>query len=131
MPPLRICRAFVSFDFDHDGALKNLLVGQARHGSSPFVIEDWSIKLASRGWKADARRRIRRADILIIICGHHTHQAVGVSAELAIAKEEKKPYRLLAGRKSGGNRRPQGAWFWETMHKWTWENLRAITTGSR
>ena len=37
-------RAFISFDFDHDEDLRNLLVGQARNPDSPFNIADWSVQ---------------------------------------------------------------------------------------
>lgn len=37
-------RTFISFDYDHDLDLKNLLVGQARNTDSPFEITDMSIK---------------------------------------------------------------------------------------
>ena len=37
-------RTFISFDYDHDSDLKNLLVGQARNEDSPFEITDMSIK---------------------------------------------------------------------------------------
>ena len=40
---------FVSFDYDHDARLKDLLVGQARNPGSPFFIEDWSIKKETKG----------------------------------------------------------------------------------
>jgi hypothetical protein len=129
MPPRKKVPVFLSFDYDHDSDLRTLLIGQSRHTDSPFSIADWSIKYASRGWKAEARQRIRRAGLVIVICGNHTDQAVGVAAELAIAKEEKKNYFLLAGRKHGPNRRPQGTWFWETIHAWTWDNLRSMTSG--
>ena len=39
-------RSFISFDYDHDADLKNLLVGQARNSDSPFEITDLSIKEA-------------------------------------------------------------------------------------
>ena len=121
-------RVFISFDFDHDLDLKNLLVGQSRHPDSPFFIDDWSIKYASKGWKSLVRDRIRRSDCVIVICGDHTHQAAGVKAEIAIAREERRPYYLLRGRKIGSVRRPQGTRFWESVRPWTWANLRAITT---
>ncbi len=132
MAPQAKTRVFISFDYDHDQALKNLLIGQARHERSPFSVEDWSIKQASTAWKSDARDRIRRADQVIVICGYHTHQAVGVSAELGIAKKEEKPYFLLRGRKNGWVRRPRGAsvW-WDTVHPWTWDSLRTMTTEGR
>jgi len=125
-------RAFISFDYDHDQDLKNLLRGQARNIDSPFYIEDWSIKVASGKWKSEARDRIRRADLVIVICGCHTHQAVGVSAEIEIARKEDRPYYLLRGRKSGWVRRPRGtSVWWDTMHPWTWDALLKITTGNR
>ena len=39
-------RTFISFDYDYDLDLKNLLVGQARNDDSPFEITDMSIKEA-------------------------------------------------------------------------------------
>ena len=36
-------RTFISFDYDHDSDLKNLLVGQARNPDAPFEITDMSI----------------------------------------------------------------------------------------
>jgi hypothetical protein len=129
VPARKASRVFVSYDYDNDLDLKNLLVGQARHKGTPFSVQDWSVKYASRGWKSDARSRIRGASQVIVICGRYTNQAVGVSAEVEIARESKTPYYLLQGRKSGPVRRPKGTHFWETVYPWTWENLSAITTG--
>ena len=131
MPRMRKTRVFISFDYDHDEDLKVLLVGQARNPQSPFFVEDWSIKEASPDWKAKARDRIKRADQVLVICGKHTHQAVGVSAEIVIAREAKTPYFLLRGRASGWVRRPRGTSVCEMVYPWTWDNLRAITTGKR
>ncbi len=108
-----------------------MLIGQSRHPRSPFYISDESIKQASRRWKSEARTRIRRADMVIVICGLQTHRAVGVTTEIDIARAEGKPDALLRGRRRGWVRRPRGAWFWETMHDWTWDNLRVMTTGKR
>src|SRR5207237_4319662 len=89
-------RAFISFDFDHDEDLRTLLVGQAKNPDTPFEITDWSVKEAMTGdWKEKARRRIRQVDLVIVVCGEYTHTATGVSAELNIARDEKKPYFLL------------------------------------
>lgn len=82
-------RTFISFDYDHDLDLKNLLVGQARNTDSPFEIIDMSIKeTISKDWKDNARRRIKGCDVVIVICGKNTNSATGVSAELEIAQEE-------------------------------------------
>jgi hypothetical protein len=37
-------KVFISFDYDHDVDLKNLLGGQAKNDDSPFEITDMSIK---------------------------------------------------------------------------------------
>src|SRR5258705_12458685 len=69
-------RIFISFDYDHDHDLKNALVGQAKLPDSPFEIADWSIKEPSADWKEKARARIRRADVVAVICGHRTDTAI-------------------------------------------------------
>lgn len=127
--PRKKARVFISFDYDHDNDLRVPLLGQAKNHDTPFSFEDWSIKHETKGWKADARKRIGRSDVVIVISGHNTHQAVGVTEEIKIAREEGVPYRLLRGRRNGTCRRPDGtSWLWDTMHSWTWDNLRAIST---
>lgn len=123
-------RAFISFDYDHDARLKDLLLGQAKHSDTPFEIADWSIKTASPTWKAEARRRIKAAGLVIVLCGQHTHTAVGVAEELRIAKEEGVPYFLLAGYQTG-NTKPTTATTGDKLYKWTWDNLKALVKGSR
>jgi len=123
-------RAFISFDYDNDARLKDLLVGQAKHPDTPFEITDWSIKLASPTWKAEARRRVRAAGLVIVLCGQNTHTAVGVAEELLIAKEEGIPYFLLAGFKSGSTK-PTSAAASDKLYNWTWGNLKALVGGAR
>ena len=61
-------RVFISFDYDHDEALRMLLVGQSRNGDSPFSLADWSIKeRINADWKAKARTRIRGVDTVCVI----------------------------------------------------------------
>src|SRR5213594_2257893 len=92
-------RAFISFDFDHDEDLRNMLAGQAKHPDSPFEIKDRSLKEPLTGdWKEKVRRRMDNIDVVIVMCGEYTHTAKGVAAELTIAREAKKPYFLLWGR---------------------------------
>lgn len=122
---------YISFDYDHDSDLKTLLVGQAAHGDSPFSIADWSIKEASRDWKAKARERIKRVKQVVVLCGEHTDTAIGINAEIAIAREEKKPYFLLAGRASGKNKKPTSALSSDKMYDWTWPNLKTLIGGGR
>lgn len=125
-------RVYISFDFDHDEELKNFLVGQARNEDSPFEISDWSLQEAVTGdWQRKARERIRRADQVAVICGHHTDKAAGVSAEVTIAREEEKPYFLLHGRSTGTVKKPAAALAADKIYDWTWPNLKKLIAGGR
>lgn len=125
-------RSFISFDYDHDSDLKNLLVGQAKKTDSPFEITDMSIKEAiTTDWKANARRRIKGCDVVIVICGKYTHTATGVSAELKIAQEENIPYFLLKGRSDATCVKPKEAKQSDKIYSWTWDNLKLLIGGAR
>lgn len=124
-------RVFVSFDYDHDSDLKTLLINQAKFPDSPFEVADWSIKEASTDWKAKARKRIRAADQVIVLCGQHTGTATGVSVEVTIAQEEKIPYFLLGGRKGKTNVKPKAANSTDKVYEWTWPNLKKLIGGAR
>ncbi|MFJ8770248.1 TIR domain-containing protein [Streptomyces clavifer] len=124
-------RVFISFDYDYDKALKDFLIGQARHPDSPFEIHDWSIKEASPDWKAKARRRIRASDIVIVMCGNHTDTAVGVAIELEIAQEEGAEYFLLNGYSGKTGKKPSTAKASDKIYKWEWNALKALVGGAR
>lgn len=125
-------RAFVSFDYDHDDTLKTFLIGQSKHDDTPFELADWSIKEAiDKNWKDHARKRIKSVDVVIIICGEHTHTASGVSAELAIAQEENVPYFFLKGYANLNCTLPVGAKTTDKLYKWSWDNLKALIEGKR
>ena len=123
-------RAFISFDFDHDDNLRNALVGQAKYSNSPFEIVDASVRRRLRGdWERQVRNRIRRADLVIAICGEHTHEAEGVAIEVKIAREEGVEYFLLRGHKDRVCTKPTAALMYDEMHEWTWGNLRKLIEG--
>ena len=125
-------RVFISFDFDNDEDLKNALVGQARYPNSPFEIADWSVKEPFTGnWQAKVRERIKRIGVTVVICGHWTHTARGVAAELQISRELGKPYFLLIGRKDNRYRKPTTAFRNDKVYDWTWRNLEALFAGRR
>ncbi len=124
MPKIRV---FISFDFDHDEHLRNLLVGQAKNPDTPFEIANWSVKEAMTGdWKVKVRNRIRQVDQVIVICGEHTDKAAGVSVEVKIAQDEGKPYFLLWGRSEKSCKKPTSAKNSDKIYKWTWENLKKL-----
>lgn len=124
-------KVFISFDYDHDIDLKNLLVGQAKNTDSPFEIIDMSIKeVISSDWRSAARIRVRKCDIVIVICGEHTDTASGVSAELKIAIEEEKAYFLLKGRANAICVKP-ALQVSDKIYLWTWDNLKILINGKR
>lgn len=124
-------RCFVSFDYDNDANLKDLLIGQSKNEDSPFEISDWSIKEASSDWKDKARMRIRNSEVVIVICGKNTNEATGVAIELSIAQEEGKDYFLLAGYSDGSCKKPTSAKSSDKVYKWTWDNLKNLIHGGR
>ncbi|HPT47610.1 MAG TPA: hypothetical protein PLM07_17160 [Candidatus Rifleibacterium sp.] len=125
-------RAFISFDYDHDLELKNLLVGQTRNEESPFEIIDMSIKeVISKDWQVKARTRIKGCDVMIVICGEHTDLATGVSAELRIAQEEAVPYFHLWGRSDKTCVKPKAAKSTDKIYKWSWDILKVLINDGR
>ena len=123
---------YISFDYDNDLALKNLLVGQSRLEDSPFSIKDVSIKVAvTTDWKADARRRIKGSDVVAVICGEHTNNAQGVSIEIEIAQEEKIPYFLLWGYADKTCYKPKATRPSDKIYNWTCDNLKKLINGER
>jgi len=88
-------RAFVSFDFDHDGTSRLLFVGQAKKDSpTPFTVEDWSSKyeLPESKWEAEVKAKIGKCNMVIVLVGRSMGTASGVSKEIAMAKEQDVPY---------------------------------------
>lgn len=124
--------AFISFDFEHDKDLRGNLVAQANRADSPFSIVDRSVyEPFEERWREQVRDIIRRSDIAIVICGEHTHRASGVAGEVAIIREERKPYFLLRGRRQRQCSRPTTAPRKKTMHTWTWYNLKDLIANPR
>lgn len=125
-------RVFISFDFDHDEDLKNLLVGQARNEDSPFEITDMSVKEELSGdWKEKVKTRIKGVDQMVVISGKYTNTASGVSVEVEIAQEEEIPYFLLWGRSGEDCVKPKAAKNEDKIYKWTWDNLKKLLNGAR
>ena len=122
--------AFISFDYDHDNDLRGNLVAQAGRPESPFSITDWSVRAPiDENWRREVRDRIRRIDVVIVICGEHTHDADGVAGEVTITQEERKPYFLLRGRRKKTCTKPRNALSNDEIHNWTWDTLRRLIPG--
>jgi hypothetical protein len=126
-------RAFVAFDYDHDSTLRDFLIGQSKHPDTNFEMRDWSVRqpFAQSNWKERVRARIRASDLVIVICGQHTHTASGIDVELKIAQEEGKPYFLLGGYSDKACTRPLAARAADKVYRWTWDNLKKLVRGER
>lgn len=125
-------RVFISFDYDHDDGAKILLAGQAKSPDSPFDFTDASVKDHLPGdWKEKVGRRMDSIDVVIVLCGEHTHKASGVAAELSIAQEKGKPYFHLAAYSDKTCTKPSSAKSTDKMYKWTWHNLKSLINGGR
>ncbi|SDG70576.1 TIR domain-containing protein [Bradyrhizobium sp. Rc2d] len=116
---------FVSFDFDNDKVLKDFIIGQSKHGDSPFSVIDHSLKEAApeKDWKEKARRAIKRADVVIVMVGPKTHKAPGVLAEVAIARDEDKKIIQVIGYKDGNYTAVANA---GRLYSWNWDNLKKL-----
>ncbi|MDH3213409.1 MAG: hypothetical protein OEM05_13075 [Myxococcales bacterium] len=117
---------FVSFDLDHDGDLCDLLLEQSGISSYGFDVSGRSKARSVDDLASDGvRRQIREADEVIVICGEHTEDSMGVSAELRIAQEERTPYFLLWGRREIMCTKPLFAKRDEGIYSWTSEILQS------
>lgn len=82
-------RAFVSFDFDHDGDSRVLFTGQGKSNSpTPFEVHDWSSKsaLPEREWENLISVKINSCNMVIVLVGKHMGSATGVAKEIQFAK---------------------------------------------
>lgn len=118
-------RVFVSFDFDHDQDLKNLIIGQARLVDSPFEVIDHSLKEAApeRDWEAKALAAIRRSEIVLVMVGRYTFRAPGVLKEVQMARSSNKKIVQMIGRRDGNYTRVPDAGY---LYDWNWENLKRL-----
>ena len=118
-------RVFVSFDFDNDKPLKELIVGQSRLSDSPFEVIDWSMKEAApeRSWEDEAERRIKRVEVVLVMVGRETYKAHGVLKEVGLARKHDKKIVQIIGYKDGYYKPVPGA---GRLYSWSWENLKKI-----
>lgn len=119
-------RVFVSYDREHDGDLHDRLVEQASKSATGFEISARSRARAPTDlWDEGLRRDIREADEVIVICGEHTDGSERVGTELRLAREEKRPYFLLWGRRELVCTMPMTAGSADAMYSWTWEIIQS------
>lgn len=118
-------KVFVSFDFDNDKTLKDFIIGQSKNPDSPFEVADWSMKEAApqRNWEDEAKERINRSDVVIVMVGNSTHKAPGVLKEVKMARQAGKPiYQIIGYRDSSPTPVPDAG----RLLLWNWDNLKKL-----
>jgi hypothetical protein len=118
-------KVFISFDFDQDKALKDLLIGQSLNPECPFDVIDNSLKEAvpEKDWEEKAGEMILKADQVIVLVGAQTHRAPGVMKEVNLARKHHKRIVQIIGHKDGQYKRVPRAGI---LYRWTWDNLKKI-----
>ncbi len=118
-------KIFVSFDFDHDKALKNEIVAKSQNPEAPFKVSNWSMKPDDNDpkWNKEAKFRISRCDIMLVLAGENTHQAKGVQKEVQIARDAKMHIIQI---KAQTDEACPTVEFAGKQHDWTWDNLMKL-----
>jgi hypothetical protein len=118
-------KVFISFDFDQDKALKDLLMAQCKLEACPFDVIDGSLKEVSpeKDWKKKAFERIRRADTVIVMLGRLTYRSPGVLSEVKMARSLGKKVIQIIGHKDQKCRRVPGG---GVLYQWNWENFHKL-----
>jgi len=118
-------RIFLSFDYKSDNRLKHFLIGQSKKGDSPFEVAYYSMKEAApqANWMADAERRIKLVDIVIVMVGPETHKAAGVLKEVEMARRNRIPIVQVIGYRDGNYTPVPNA---GRLYSWNWENLKKL-----
>lgn len=118
-------RVFVSFDFDNDKTLKDLIIGQAKLPDSPFEVIDTSLKEAAlmKTWEDKARDAIKRSNLVLVMVGPNTHKALGVLKEIKMAREANIPIVQVIGYRDRNYTAVPDA---GRLYSWDWENLKKL-----
>jgi antiphage defense system Thoeris ThsB-like protein len=118
-------RVFVSFDFDNDRSLKELIIGQARLPDSPFEVVDHSLKESApqKTWEEKASAAIKRTDIVLVMVGKNTYRAAGVLKEVRMAREAGVKIVQIIGYQKGSYTPVPDA---GRLYDWSWDNLKKL-----
>lgn len=118
-------RVFVSFDFDNDKKLKDFIIGQSRLPDSPFEVVDCSMKEAApqANWTMYAERKIKSADIVVVMVGPKTYKAQGVLKEVDMARRNNIRIVQVIGYKDGNYMAVPNA---GRLYSWNWQNLKKL-----
>ncbi len=100
---------FISYDYDYDRHLKNLLVAWDKNGRFDFTFYDASVDVSVNSTEAAVIKRvisarIKRATRFLCIVGKRTHKSEWVSWEIKKAVELNR--KLIAVRTDASNTSP-------------------------
>lgn len=100
-------KVFLSFEFDKDEKHHRNFYVQSKDCSSHDIV-DYSLNEPyqphnERTWLKKAHAQIGKSDIVIVVVGEDTHNALGVEKEVTIANQLEKPIFQIRqqSRKSG------------------------------
>lgn len=115
---------YVSFDYDNNKVLKEFVIGQSKLPDSPFSVTDHSIKEAVSGdWVADAEKRIKRSDVVLVMVGSKSHSAQGVLKEVELGRKHSKKIVQVIGYKDADPKPVPNA---GRLYRWSWDNMKSI-----
>jgi len=115
---------FMSFDFKHDETVKEQLVREWADDRCPIWIQDKSIPapVIDQRWQSEAAKRIASAKAVLVVCGHNTHSADGVIAEVQMGIQQGKPIVYLRARGAGSSL-PRGVSRGAAMTDMDWDSV--------
>lgn len=115
-------RAFISFAAE-DERIRDLFVGQGKLTETPWEIADWSIhEPFTEKWKTQARERIRRTDVVIMLVGKNTWAAEGAIWEVNCGTGEgKKAFGVHISKDDKG--RIPSCFTEKNVIEWTWNGV--------
>jgi hypothetical protein len=118
-------RVFVSFDFDNDRGLKDLILSQIKHPDLEFDVIDHSLheSVPEKTWQNKARRAIARADIVLVMVGQRTYKAQGVLKEIEMSRELGVQVVQIIGYRGGDYTSVEDA---GRLYRWIHENLNEL-----
>ena len=114
-------RIFVSFEFEKDNNLKNNFYNQARDQTLHRVgNSSLNKEYPSEIWKNRARQAIRECDVVFVLVGQDTHNALGVLVETDMARSLNKPTIQVLSEKARRSKY-KGVPHLEDRIPWKWD----------
>ena len=123
---MSVKKIFLSFDYDRDKELRGSFLSEACRNSKHKFVDCSLTSAVDEGWKKQARSRIGATDCVIFLCGDDTHTAPGVTVEMSITQQLKKPYILLRGRRKRNCSKPEGAKASDKIQSRKWKHINAL-----